>query len=289
MLKSISMMLALSGAILLIGMFDVWTGEVGLSVFYLLPIGAAAWALGLRATLFTAVLASGCWFVADRWVRTDLALMLSVWNATSRLLIFSVMGGAIARLRKDREELEDLNRRLRAALTHEAAAARTDFLTRLPNSRALVEELGLRLGSARETGRPVAVAYVDLDNFKGVNDRYGHDRGDDVLQRVAEEIRACIRAGDDAFRVGGDEFVILLFGIDPDAAERVARRVCERVSMLERVVPDCGIGATVGVVWYPVPELEAREMIRLADDLMYRAKTEGKGTVRLEIRESHRG
>jgi diguanylate cyclase (GGDEF)-like protein/PAS domain S-box-containing protein len=173
-------------------------------------------------------------------------------------------------------------RRLQEQLSYQA---QHDPLTGLPNRQVFADRL--RLAAAGHG--LIAVLFIDLDRFKWVNDEWGHDVGDEVLRRVARRLAGCVRAEDTLARVGGDEFVILLDGID---GEQVALEVAERiVAAMSRPFPMpegvIRIGASVGISTnpgrpdqdLPVDSVElalvADELVRAADGAMYRAKQAG--------------
>ena len=124
----------------------------------------------------------------------------------------------------------------------------------------------------------MTLAYIDLDNFKAVNDTLGHHGGDDVLRRTAAVIRQCIRASDVAARLGGDEFVVLL----PETGQEVSGGVLERLrSQLAKAFDEaaCPVTASVGAVSFAEPPREVDELVRQADAAMYAAKAAGKNRV----------
>ncbi len=165
--------------------------------------------------------------------------------------------------------------------------ARLDALTGLMNRRGLDHELQLALDALRQGQGLLALLFIDLDGFKSVNDRHGHQAGDEVLAEVARRIRANIRQADVAARLGGDEFVVLLPGLtDLEAATRVAGHIVAHVPQRlalangQAVRVGCSIGiATAG--WGH--RVDAATLIAEADAAMYRAKTEGKGRYRIAL------
>jgi diguanylate cyclase (GGDEF)-like protein len=159
--------------------------------------------------------------------------------------------------------------------------AHHDLLTGLPN-RALNLKLFSELlaGPWPEAGSPgskLTVFCLDLDGFKGVNDRSGHAAGDAVLVAVADRLRACVRDADFVCRVGGDEFVILLPNITDGEAAAVARRIISRVSEPFEFVPMARVGASIGLASAPRDGITADELLGAADRAMYEAKRRGKG------------
>ncbi len=160
--------------------------------------------------------------------------------------------------------------------------ARHDPLTGLPN-RSMLEDKMRQLRDCCGAGCPVALLFIDLDNFKVINDSLGHDFGDRLLQAVAQRLRSVVRPGDTVARFGGDEFVILCDGLTGvEAAEKVARRITE--SMLDPIVVDGSpvhVSVSIGIAEErgDLPDADPIALIRDADTAMYRAKADGRGRV----------
>lgn len=265
-------------AVVCVGWFDYVTGpDIGFSLFYLLPIAWAAWRAGRLAGIIVAIVASITWLLADLVLRDPGRYLISAWNGFTRLAIFSMLGMLLSALRDDRDRLSRLNTQLNETLARESAAARTDALTGLANSRAFQEALATEMARVRRDGRSLSLALVDLDNFKRVNDTRGHAAGDAVLAQVAKTLMETIRAGDVAARIGGDEFVIMFVGLDAEGARRVAWRFVERVRDIGKSFPECDLGVSVGIATMLDPALEdGAALLRRADEAMYRAKSQGK-------------
>jgi len=157
--------------------------------------------------------------------------------------------------------------------------AERDFLTGLPNRLLILDRLQQTIKLLRRNGQQMAVAYLDLDGFKDVNDIYGHKAGDLVLMEAAIRLQSCIRDSDTVGRLGGDEFVVLL--IEPESA-----RACE--STLTRIIasinspftlPDsvvCRIGVSIGYTMFPQDKATPSELLEHADLAMYEVKRSGK-------------
>ena len=155
--------------------------------------------------------------------------------------------------------------------------AHFDSLTALANRATLMKRLESALNSGsrhNDTAHTLAVLYMDLDRFKAVNDAYGHETGDAVLAEVGRRLRQCVRDGDTAARVGGDEFVALLPDLrDPGGAEIVARKIEEAISQPVRVGGvEHRIGVSIGIALAPRDGTDAETLLRHADRAMYGGK-----------------
>ncbi|MEW7976505.1 MAG: EAL domain-containing protein [Candidatus Sedimenticola endophacoides] len=156
--------------------------------------------------------------------------------------------------------------------------ANYDALTGLPNRSLLRDRLSGALKSARRERWKVALLFVDLDRFKEVNDSLGHVAGDELLQRIGERLRGCVREADTVARFGGDEFVLLLEDIKQvsdaaDVCKKILRELDGPVALHGR---DVFVGASIGVTRYPDDAADANTMLRNADMAMYRAKDAGR-------------
>ncbi len=160
--------------------------------------------------------------------------------------------------------------------------AHHDDLTGLPNRAFLKERLANILNQARRNNRKVTVAYIDLDNFKDVNDGRGHAAGDEVLKEIATRMANSVRASDMVVRLGGDEFlVVLVHQSSHDAG--ISRRLRELQKAINRPMRgesgDIAITASIGVAAFPVDGATAEELLANADSAMYRAKQLGRNTL----------
>ncbi|HZP58048.1 MAG TPA: EAL domain-containing protein [Dehalococcoidia bacterium] len=182
------------------------------------------------------------------------------------------IGGFVLNIR-DVTERKSLEQQLRHQALH-------DPLTQLANRTRFADRLGHALIRATRTGQLVAVLFMDLDNFKGVNDSLGHSAGDQLLTQVAERVQACLRPGDTVARLGGDEFAILLEDVAAvEDATAVTQRIFEHLEPPFRLEgKELIVRASVGIaVSAPGEATEADALLRDADVAMYVAKSHGKG------------
>ena len=172
----------------------------------------------------------------------------------------------------------DTKRRLNELQQEESHRARHDLLTGLPNRFALTQYLPQALAAARREGSVVAVGMIDLDDFKPVNDTWGHDAGDRLLRELGQRLRGAIRKFDVLVRLGGDEFIVVLEQIDSEQVlgqlGDVLRRLHDAVQQPFEIAPGChaGIGMTMGLALYPLDAQDPDGLMRQADAAMYQAK-----------------
>jgi diguanylate cyclase (GGDEF)-like protein len=195
------------------------------------------------------------------------ALMLVVLWERSPVLSVALVGPLLAIALYQRSTHSAL-RAMRLALT--------DPLTGLGNHRHFHERLQRELLNAEEQARPLTLCLVDIDDFKRINDRFGHPSGDRVLSQIATRLRQ----GGEAFRLGGDEFALLLADHDESTARTAAESIVERISTVD--FDHIGqVTVSAGLATFPVQGHGRDELIRLADSAMYWAKEHGKNRVRL--------
>jgi diguanylate cyclase (GGDEF)-like protein len=189
---------------------------------------------------------------------------------TESLELFAAQAGASLRNAQVHRELQALKDRL----AHEASH---DALTELPNRRRFTEQLERVCGRGRP-GDLISVLFLDLDGFKDVNDRFGHDTGNDLLVAVAARLRSCVRPGDVVARMGGDEFTILLTRLEsPAPAIEVAERICAMLADSFRIgTHEMAISTSIGISVAAADRADPGDLLRRADVAMYRAKSQGK-------------
>jgi diguanylate cyclase (GGDEF)-like protein len=229
-------------------------------LFYMAPITAASWYAD-RSGYFVAFLAAAVWTAATWWGTPPPRLLAPiVWSASVYLVVF--LSVAV------------LTDRLRDALSYLKQAELREPLTGLANSGAFRQQLAEEIERGLRYGRIFTVAYMDLDDFKEVNDSLGHAEGDRVIRRVAQVLKESTRTTDVAARMGGDEFALLLPETPFAQAEGALKKLLSRVNeAMEEGGWDSSV--SIGAVTFEAPVNSADEALRLSDRLMYQAKSEG--------------
>ena len=251
---------------------DITGADVAFTLLYLGPIGFATWFVSLPAGVVVSVASAVASFGVDLSTRRiPLPAAILAWNLAVQLGVFLALVVLLAAL-KSRLEGEQL-------------LARTDPLTLVANRRAFLEQAAVEIERARRTGRPLTVAYLDCDDFKVINDRFGHAEGDALLALVASTLRGGTRSMDVVARLGGDEFGLLL--VDTDGA--TAAGLVERLrSALQSSFVGRGwiVTFSVGACTFIEPPASVDDMLLHADRLMYEAKRSGKDTARFDVVEA---
>lgn len=245
----------------LIGIVDIITGaQLFLTVLYLIPISIATWRAGRVCGLLLVALSTAAMSVAEVSVPlTEVSTWAQFWNAIARVLVFLFIVQLITNLREARQHADHL--------------ARIDNLTGVANLLGFRETSAIELEVVRRTQQPLTLMFLDIDEFKNVNDHHGHSVGDEMLRKVAEALRELARPDDLVARVGGDEFVLLLPRTNAASAMHLADRIPSRISAIIR--PDgsaltCSIGlSTVNDGFTTIDDV-----LHEADRAMYSAKSQ---------------
>jgi diguanylate cyclase (GGDEF)-like protein len=253
----------------LLGLIDFWTGtEIAIFSLYLVPVALCTWYGNRVAGLFIAVLSSITWLTADVLSRRYLLHpLIYVWNTGTAVATLCVVAWLLSSVRN----LLDVERSL----------ARSDPVTGALNYRSFLDALRSEVERGRRYRHAFTLAYMDMDDFKSINDRLGHTAGDQLLRTVTETARTHLRVLDAVARMGGDEFALLLPETGPDAARIVIEKFRRDLHLQ---FEDAGWDATVsiGVLTCLSGEIEAEAAIKKADALMYEVKRSGKNAVRYQ-------
>jgi diguanylate cyclase (GGDEF)-like protein len=249
--------------LLFLGWLDIVTGDYSLIVFYLIPVSLAAWFIGKRSGLLFCLLSLVVRVIADEATRESFVSYstLHYWNEIIEFIFLLIMSLLFSALKKN--------------LDNEKELARRDPLTDTFNRRSFFDLAEHEINRSHRYGLPLAVAYIDLDNFKVVNDQLGHRTGDNLLVTVVSTIRSHIRSSDILARFGGDEFVILLPDTPGDAALTFLNKMHAQLDQ-EMTRNGWPVSFSIGAATYNIAPATVEEVIRHADELMYAVKHEGK-------------
>jgi len=249
----------------LISIVDLVSGyEISISIFFLIPVAITTWYGGHRTGIFFCFLSAIMWFLIDYFGHAYSLAAAPYWNGLVRLGFFLITEGLL--------------NQIKAHLHIEKMLSRTDDLTNLLNVRGFAEQVGKLFAVATRHSRPVVIAYIDVDNFKKVNDEFGHSEGDKVLQVVGNIISSSLRTTDVAGRLGGDEFAIVLPETDQAGAKSVFDTL--RGALLQETQQhNWPISFSIGAVSFDAPSASLDEAIKIADSLMYQVKASGKNNI----------
>lgn len=238
--------------------------ELAFASLAMIPVLVMAWIGGRFAGITMAFLAAGMWFVADIYVAREFSASWIPWlNGMIRFLTYGLVVILVVQVRLQ--------------YAREREYARKDALTGLFNRRAFVATGEAEVERALRYKSHLCVIFLDLDNFKVLNDTKGHETGDLALQATATALLDASRSTDCVARIGGDEFAVIFPEINFDAAERAAHKLFSAVNLaLNRYE---SVGASVGVAWFETPAQSFAEMLKIADDLMYTVKAGGKNNL----------
>ncbi len=258
------------GTTAILGVADYLTGvEISFSVFYLIPVLFATWFMGRNWGLILTVMSAIEWHLANQAATVAYSHpLIPYWNSFTRILIQGVIVLLMAQVLKDLEMQKSL--------------ADTDFLTGALSKRAFYRRVETELLRKKRKQTPLTLVFLDADNFKAVNDTGGHDEGDRLLISCTHTITTALRASDAVGRLGGDEFAVLLPDTPAEPAEQVARKVqgLLDLQMREHRWP---VTFSIGVLCCERMPESIAQMVKMADELMYRAKRSGKNAVSVQV------
>lgn len=264
-----SYVLVLAGFVLtgLIGVVDFLMGyEMAFSVFYVLPVALVTWLTSRRLGLMTSLAGAFVWLGADVATGHPYSYpLIPIWNTLIRLAFFVIITLLLSALKRTTER--------------EREFARIDNLTGAVNPRFFYDLAQMEIDRFQRYEHPFTLAYIDLDNFKTVNDQFGHPTGDQVLRIVASSARKYLRKTDVIARLGGDEFALLL----PETNEESARVALSKIQdgLLEEMrLGNWPITFSIGVLTCSAAPHTTEELVRMADELMYSVKHDSKNSIK---------
>ncbi len=236
-------------------------GSSALAFFYLVPIYFVAWNVGAFSGVSLAIVSFTAMTVthagADRHAMVN---ALNSPNSVLAFIFFVVTALLLAQLRREFRREHDLS-------AH-------DSLTGVFNRREFFHLAEVERLRAIRYARAITLVFIDLDDFKTVNDRFGHAAGDALLLAVAKTLKVCVRATDLVSRLGGDEFILLLEETDAESARLIVTKV--RESLADQLAQtSCPVTSSMGVITFVAPPASVDAMVHAADELMYAAKRAG--------------
>ena len=255
-----------TGIVFILGTIDYLTGfELSFSFFYLIPVSMAAWALGRKMGLAFSVFSATIWLTSNILSGQEFSSpFVGTWNTLLRFGFYAVVTTLLVELR--------------SALEEERLLANTDPLTGALNRRSFNEIAEKKMIFSEVNKHPYTVVYIDIDNFKTINDRLGHAIGDLVLKTVVDTIQTQIRNTDFLARLGGDEFAILLTDIDQERARPIIERL--QSALLEKMEKnEWDVTFSIGVLTVLSMPESADKLVSLTDALMYEVKSTGKNAI----------
>lgn len=253
-----------------VGILDFLTGyEYAFSFFYLFPISLITWFTGRRLGI-TASFAG-----ALVWLITDVAAghvysqrFIYAWNTVIVLGVFVVVTLLLSTLKK--------------TLENERILAHTDYLTGAMNSRLFFDLMQMEINRSQRYRHAFTIAYIDIDNFKAINDQLGHPTGDQVLRTLVDQVNMHLRKTDMIARLGGDEFALLLPETNQESAQVVLTKIQQdiQVGMQQNNWP---VTFSIGVLTCIQAPPTTSEIVRMVDDLMYAVKRGGKNAIQYSL------
>ena len=242
------------------------------SIFYFIPIFLVLFFTERKIGIMLSIASAGAWLLSNYFYRalvfTSPHPVIPWWNTGISLITFLLTTFILSSVR--------------SALEQEKKLARLDPLTGIANRRFFLELIGAEMNRAIRYKHSFTIVQFDLDNFKTVNDHFGHSRGDTILRLVAKTTQGNIRATDTVARLGGDEFAILLPETGPESAYMVIEKV-QKLNLDVMKKEGWPITLSTGVVSFISPPTTVDKILKLSDVLMYKAKNGGKNTIKYTV------
>ena len=258
-------LIVIAAVTVVLAFIDYDTGtEFNFSFFYLIPVSMTAWFVNAQLGYVMCVISGVVWGVLNLGDQEWHQAWFPIWNAIMRMLFFFVVTKLIGIVH--------------AAFERERLLSRTDYLTGVFNSRYIFEEIQSELDRHKRYGHEFILAYIDLDNFKKVNDTKGHSEGDRVLKLTTETMRKTLRKTDRIGRMGGDEFVVILPHVGMPGA-RVALAKMEQALLAEMRANGWPVTFSIGVLAPKTSHSSVDDLLKSVDALMYQVKGKGKNAI----------
>jgi diguanylate cyclase (GGDEF)-like protein len=256
--------------LLLVGAIDFGSGmKLRLTELYLVALLVLTWGMGRLFGLLMAVLACTSWAYLEASGGAYLDNPRAVfWNWSAALFSFIVMVVALTELRRS---LEDAH-----------FQSRKDTLTGLVNKGGFYQVVSAEIEVCRRYKRTLSIAYIDCDNFKAVNDKFGHHVGDELLRVISKTMLRKLRSSDLPGRLGGDEFAVMLPETNAEACRMVIEMLQQRL-LHEMKAHNWPVTFSIGIATFLRMPASIEDMVRQADKLMYAVKNSSKGAIKQEV------
>ncbi len=253
----------LFAAVVIVDYLADW--EITTLVIYIFPVSYFAWHFSSRIGTLVALFSVFVWLYLNHLKAPHYLMpVVPYWNAVIHLGLNLIVVFLVSEVK--------------SLYVQELENSRLDYLTGIINRRGFYEALGRERERASRLNLPMTVAYIDLDDFKQINDRFDHITGDNVLASIGETLRSSIRNTDLAGRLGGDEFCVLLPHTDLPGARVVLEKLRETLLNVMNASA-WPVTFSIGAVTFQQPVKSPDEMIRIADGAMYAAKQQGKNRI----------
>ncbi len=245
----------------LFGVLDIMAPiQYSFILLYIFPVALTTWFGRRSAGIAVSILCTAFW----TYTNPQVDMPSSIWNVLSTLIIFIAVSVML--------------RKIRSMWENDIVLSRTDQLTGAMNRRAFDEIVEYEMLRLQRQNSPFSLAYLDLDNFKKVNDCFGHKKGDELLKAVVECISSNLRRTDVVARIGGDEFTIFFPATDQNSVKRVMVKLKEQLRLLSEK-NNWPTTYSIGVITCTDTQCDLERLISLADKLMYEVKRSGKNDV----------
>lgn len=259
--------------IIVLGLIDFVSGyEYAFSLFYVLPIAMITWYSAPKMGFIACITSAIVWFWADKnsghLYSND---FLPYWNTIIRFSFFIIITYLLIALKSAFQREKDLSL--------------TDYLTGASNSRHFNEIVQMEISRLERSQNPFTIAYLDVDNFKTINDTFGHSEGDLVLKTIVSSLKSKIRKTDLIARLGGDEFALFFPDTDQEAAQVILTKIQDILNN-EMAKHNRIVTFSIGVLTVNLAPPNIDELIKAADELMYSVKGQGKNKIKYAVYEN---
>ena len=264
--KKIIILLISIASVVILGITDYLSGfEMSFSIFYLIPISLTILLGDFKLGILISLLSAISWYLADiSSGHTYQSIFTPIWNSIVRFGYFLIHTYFFSQFIKLYEKTK--------------MSSLTDSLTGVANTRYFTELFERELKKAKRTKLPFTLLYIDLDNFKFINDTYGHQMGDSLLKIISKTISESIRPSDIFARLGGDEFALLLPESDYKESKSLIKRI-KRTIETQLQKNNWPITLSIGAITFKKFDSTISEMIKQTDDFMYKVKKDGKNNI----------